>query len=111
MRRGGDTPSQTLWKFRNENYFLAGRLSEGEPGEIMADVYATNQGGTSSPLRFGESGNTLGFVTGSLTTLFQNIKTAIENTFRINISEVSMALGVVDLGETVPDWETYELVS
>lgn len=111
MRRGSVTPStHNHWKYQlAPGYYLAGRLSEGDPGETIADVWGISSGGSTKVLVFDGSGKANG--SDNLASHKDAIESAIENTFGIEISDVSVTINRYQLNDTIEDWDTYEQIN
>lgn len=110
MSGGGETPSHNHWKYQlRPGYYLAGRLSEGDIDETLADVWGISSGQNTPILVFDGRGKALS--TDNLDTYKAAIKSAIENTFGIEISEVSVTINRYQIGEMIEDWDTYEQIN
>ena len=85
-------------------------MSEGDPGETIADVWGILLGDSSTPiLVFDGDGKALS--TNNLAGFKDAIESAIENTFGIEISDVTVTINRYQLNDTIEDWDTYEQVN
>lgn len=110
MSGGGVTPSHNNWKYQlGPGYYLAGRLSEGDPGETFADVWGISSGQSNPILVFDGDGKAMS--TNNLDSFRAAIESAIENTFGIEISEITVSINHYQIGDTIEDWDTYEQVN
>lgn len=110
MSGGSETPSHNHWRYQlGPSYYLAGRLSEGDEDETQADVWGISSGENTPILVFDGDGKAI--QTNNLDSFKAAIESAIENTFGIEISAVTVTINRYQIGDTIEDWDTYELVS
>ena len=110
MSGGGDTPLGKHWKYAlNSSQYLAGRISEDEPNTLMADIYAYYYNNATQYISFNDNGMAASLYNPSPGQIDQ-VKAAIEAHFNIELTQTSQATGVVNMGEVLPDWDTYETV-
>ena len=111
MSGGGAPQNHSHFKFEiADGYYFVGRLSEGDPGETLADIYAIRAGEYTRALVVDNNGMANG-VSAVSEEQKTNLISAIRNSWGIEISDTDLAIGVVNQGETIPEWDTYELIS
>lgn len=84
-------------------------MSEGENDERFADVWGISSGQNTPILIFDARG--IATSKENLDTYKAAIESAIENTFSIEISEVTVSINRYQIGEPIEDWDTYEQVN
>ena len=110
MSGGGDTPVGKHWKFALDNvHYLAGRITEDDPNTLMADIYAYRYNDVTQYISFNDDGTAANLYNPNPGQIDQ-VKASIEAHFNIELTQTSMATGVINMGEILPDWDTYQTV-
>ena len=110
MTGGSVDPLGKHWKYNiGGPVNFAGRITEGDPGEYIAQVIAGTFTEGQKPAAINDSGQVL-----SAGTLGDDAKTAIisgiQEKYGCVISEVELDLMEIKAGDMIPDWDTYESI-
>lgn len=110
MNRGGVDPLGKHWKFNMGGQAdCAGLISEGEPNERIIEVHGGVINGQQGAFAISDEGVIVG-QTVLADNLRQAIKEAAEATFNYEFAEIALVIKQWSTGDTVPDWDTYELI-
>ena len=110
MIKGGETLFGKHWKYDIGGLnFLCGTISEGEPDELVIEVYLGTFNGNQSPVNVKSNGIVSGNA-GSLSNYSDEVLQVLSEKYSYNFNEVIGNLKNLTTGDTVPDWETYEEV-
>lgn len=95
----------------DSDQYIAGRISEDEPNTLMAEILAFVYNGNTMDLIFNNAGKAISLYDLTPEQMAQ-IKTAIEAHFNIELTQIGELIGKIEnMGDDLPDWDTYELVS
>lgn len=110
MTGGSVDPLGKHWKFNlGGQTYCAGLISEGEPNERIIEVHGAVFNGQQATCAITSEGTIVGpATTGGQ--LWQVIKEAAESAFNYEFAEVALVVKQWSTGDTVPDWDTYELI-
>lgn len=110
MTRGGVDPLGKHWKYAlDPTAYCAGIISEGEVNERIVEVHGAVFSGEQKTCAINAQGQIVG-AAGTGGQLWQEILTAAESAFDYQFAEVALVVKNWSQGDTVPDWETYELI-
>lgn len=110
MTGGGVDPFRKHWKYAlGGSAYCAGTISEGDPGKRIIEVYGGVFSGEQKTYAINAQGQILGSAAKG-GELWQKILTAAESAFDYQFAEVALVIKNWSQGDTVPDWETFELI-
>lgn len=111
MKRGSVDPLGKHWKFAlGGTSYCAGTISEGDSDERIVEVHGAVFNDQQATCAINSTGEIVGpAATGGQ--LYEAILVAAETAFNYQFAEVALVVKQWSQGDTVPDWDTYELIS
>ena len=104
MRRGGDTPLNTLFKYKNpinQVWFF------GEVDNLSGKIYGENE---NTYFVLNDAGLIVGKNSSNVDLLKNEIKTAIEAKISKSLQSISIISTTYQIGDNVENWDEYEIV-
>ena len=110
MSGGSVDPLGKHWKYKlGDTAYCAGIITEGEPNERIVEVHGAVLDGHQVTCLISPNGQIIGGgATGGQ--FWQEILAATESAYDYQFAEVALVIKQWSIGDTVPDWDTYELI-